>query len=145
MIGSRWLVFLAAISAFICVGVGAMGAHSLPKRLRDSGLSETDVQKKVDQCETAVKYHMYHSLAVLGIGLCPATQSKRSWRVACILFFLGVCLFSGGLYSMVFLDRMGHWSIVPLGGATIMLAWLTVAIGAIFPSKSVLGTGELTR
>ncbi len=145
MIGSRWLVFIAAISGLLCVAIGAMGAHSLPTRLRDSGLSEPDVRKKIDQCETAVKYHTYHSLAVLCIGLCPATQSKRSWRVACILFFVGVCLFSGGLYSMVFLNRMGHWSIVPLGGGTLMIAWLTLGIGALFPCKSILSTGELAR
>ncbi len=122
-----------------------MGAHSLPSILRDSGLLETEVQKKIDQCETAVKYHMYHSLAILGLGLCPATQSKRSFRMACILFFLGICLFSGGLYSMVYLNRMGHWSIVPLGGATLMIAWLTLGIGAVFPGNSILSTGKLAR
>ena len=84
---------------------------------------------------------MYHTLAILAVGLCPATATRRSWRIACILFILGVCLFSGGLYSMVFFDRIGHWSIVPLGGATMMVAWLLLAIGAFFTSKSDLGTG----
>ena len=141
MLGSRWIIFFAAISGLVSVGIGAMGSHSLPKRLQESGLSESDIQKKIGQCEIAVKYQMYHTLAILALGLCPATATRRSWKIACIQFFLGVCLFSGGLYSMVFLNRMGHWSIVPLGGATMMVAWLSLAIGAFFPIKSDLGTG----
>ena len=143
MIDSRWLVFVAAISGFVCVGIGAMGAHSLPKRLQDSGLSASQVQKKVEQCETAVKYQMYHSIVVLVIGLSPALQSSRTKRIACTLFLVGVCLFSGGLYSLVFFDTLGHWSIVPLGGATFMFAWLTLGFGALFSDKSALGTGEM--
>ena len=141
MIGSFWIIFLAAISGVVCVGIGAMGSHSLPKRLHESGLSEGDIQKKIGQCEIAVKYQMYHTLAMLAVGLCPATATRRNWKIACILFLLGVCLFSGGLYSMVFFDRMGHWSIVPLGGVTMMAAWLLLAIGTVFPIKSDLGTG----
>ena len=141
MLGSRWVILLAAISGLVCVGVGAMGSHSLPKRLQESGLSESEIQKKIGQCEIAVKYQMYHTLAILALGLCPTTATRRSWIIACILFFLGICLFSGGLYSMVFFDRMGHWSIVPLGGATMMSAWLSLAIGAVFTNKSDQGTG----
>lgn len=143
MIGSRWIVFFAALSGLVGVGIGAMGSHSLPKRLQESGLSESEIQKKIGQCEIAVKYQMVHTLAILAIGLCPATATRRVWKVACILFFVGVCLFSGGLYSMVFFDRMGHWSIVPLGGATMMVAWLMLGIGAVFPRKSSHGTGKL--
>ena len=143
MIGSRWIVFFAALSGLVCVGIGAMGSHSLPKRLQASGLSESDIQKKIGQCEIAVKYQIYHTLAILAVGLCPATATRRTWKVACILFFAGFCLFSGGLYSMVFFDRIGHWSIVPVGGATMMVAWLMLGIGAIFPSISHLGTGKL--
>ena len=143
MIGSRWIVFFAALSGLVGVGIGAMGAHSLPKRLQESGFSESEIQKKIDQCEIAVKYQMVHTLAILAVGLCPATATRRAWKVACILFFSGVCLFSGGLYIMVFFDKMGHWSIVPLGGATMMVAWLILGIGAIFPSKSPLATGKL--
>ena len=66
-----------------------------------------------------------------------ATATRKIWKFACVLFLVGIALFSGGLYSMVFFDQIGHWSIVPIGGVTLMLAWLVVAIGAIFPNKSV--------
>ena len=42
---------------------------------------------------------------------------------------------------MVFFDQIGHWSIVPLGGISLMIAWFTLAIGTFFPSKSIAGTG----
>ena len=143
MTGSRWFVFTAAISGLVCVGIGAMGSHSLPKRLQDAGISESDVQKKLAQCEIAVKYQMYHTLAILAISLSPATESRRALKIACIFFIAGICLFSGGLYSMVFFDAIGHWSIVPMGGATMMVAWLLLGISAVFPSKSPFGTGKL--
>ena len=139
----RWIVFVAAVSGLISVGIGAMGSHSLPKRLQAAGLSEADVQKKIGQCEIAVKYQMFHSLAALSLGLCPATASRRSWKTASFLFFVGISLFSGGLYSMVFFDAMGHWSIVPIGGATMMLGWLTLAIGSLFPANSAATPGIL--
>ena len=119
-----------------------MGSHSLPQRLQKAGLSEGEVQKKIGQCEIAVKYQMYHTLAILSLGLAPATAARPTWKVACILFLLGIGLFSGGLYSMVFFNAMGHWSIVPLGGATLMLAWITLGMGAIFPGKTDSGTGK---
>ena len=143
MIGSRWLVLIAAISGFVCIGIGAMGSHSLPKLLHDSGFQENEVQKKLAQCEIAVKYQMVHTLAILTIGLSPATESRRTWKTASVLFLAGICLFSGGLFSMVFFNAMGHWSIVPLGGATLMFAWLSLGIGAVFPLKSSPGTGEI--
>ena len=142
--GSRWIVLVAAISGLICVGIGAMGSHSLPKRLQAAGLSELDVQKKLGQCEIAVKYQMFHALAALCLGLCPATATRRTWKLASFLFFVGTSLFSGGLYSMVFFDVMGHWSIVPIGGVTMMFGWFELAIGAIFPANSGATTGRLT-
>ncbi|MEQ1826013.1 MAG: DUF423 domain-containing protein [Pirellula sp.] len=119
-----------------------MGSHSLPKRLKAQGFSETVIAQKKDQCEIAVRYQMFHTLAVLAIGLAPATPGRRGRIVACSLFMLGIVLFSGGLYSMVFLNRMWHWSIVPIGGGMWMVAWITLASGTLFPNKSIAHTGE---
>jgi len=135
------MIMVAAISGCIGVGIGAIGSHSLPKRLESQGLSEPLVNKKLNQCEIAVRYQIYHSLAILAIGLAPASRLRKSWIAASMLFAMGIMLFSGGLYSMVFLDRMGHWSIVPLGGGVWMVAWLALAFGALFPDKSAIGAG----
>jgi len=142
MVGSRWLIALAAISGCICVGIGALGSHSLPKRLQQAGLSDSQIQSKINQCEIAVKYQMYHSLAALGLGLCPATARRRSWRIASGFFFAGILCFSGGLYSLVYFDAMGHWSIVPLGGLSFMIGWLAIVSGAFFGINLSQSTGN---
>lgn len=141
MVGSRWLVVVAAVFGFLCVGIGAMGAHSLPKQLEKAGFSADVVAKKINQCEIGVRYHMYHTLAILALGLAPSTAQRRAWRIAAGILIVGIGLFSGGLYSMVYFDFMGHWSIVPLGGVVLMVGWLTLAISTVFPTKSPAGTG----
>ncbi|MCF7963401.1 MAG: DUF423 domain-containing protein [Pirellula sp.] len=141
MVGSRWLILVAAISGCLCVGIGAMGSHSLPKSLEKQGFSDVEVAKKINQCEIAVKYQMFHTLVLLAIGFAPAAGFRGGWRATCLLFIVGMLLFSGGLYSMVFWDRMGHWSIVPLGGSLLMIAWLSLAFNAFFLDKSSVGTG----
>ncbi|MFN7627428.1 MAG: DUF423 domain-containing protein [Pirellula sp.] len=144
------LVFIAAISGAISVGIGAMGAHSLPKQLEARGYSDSVVQKKLDQCELGVRYQLFHSLALLALGLSPLTiptklanctnsttadtalaeKPMRGVKAAAILWMLGIGCFSGGLYSIVFADQIIHWSIVPLGGTMLILGWLTLAATA---------------
>lgn len=143
MVGSRFWLFVAALSGFFCVAIGAMGSHSLPNRLAKQGLSESEVVKKLEQCEIGVKYQAYHSLAILTLSVSMAIRVRKAWKWACGFFLIGMILFSGGLYSLVFLNQIGHWSIVPAGGSILMLGWLTLAIGAIFPDKSVGKTGIL--
>jgi uncharacterized membrane protein YgdD (TMEM256/DUF423 family) len=133
----RWLLTLAGISGAIAVGIGAIGAHSLPKRLAAQGLDPVAIEKKLDQCELAARYQMYHALAVVGLALAPVSQRCRLLRVAAVLFLVGTLGFSGGLYSIVFADQIIHWSIVPLGGTTWIVAWLCVASAAWLPGPEV--------
>lgn len=134
MQGSRWFILIAALSGFMGVGIGAMGAHSLPTQLAKQGFDQETISKKIDQCEIGVRYHMYHTLAILALSVVPVSMRPHR-RIACILFVAGILLFSGGLYSMVFLDRAGHWSIVPIGGTIWMIAWLVLAAGELFSMK----------
>jgi uncharacterized membrane protein YgdD (TMEM256/DUF423 family) len=85
-------------------------------------------------CDVAVKYQMYHALAIFGIGLLLA----RSPRIVAVLgsiaaavMLLGVAGFSGGLYAMVFDIAKLHWSIVPLGGGLMILGWLVLGAAGL--------------
>ena len=129
---ARVFLILAALSGAICVAIGAMGAHSLPKRLESQGFTQEQVDKKLQQCELATRYQMFHALAVLALaasGYC--TRSKLA-TIASVLMLLGTIGFSGGLYSMVFADEIIHWSIVPIGGSLFILGWLHLAASALF-------------
>jgi uncharacterized membrane protein YgdD (TMEM256/DUF423 family) len=129
---SRWLLLLAGISGAIAVGIGAIGAHSLPKQLEKRGLAPEVVAKKLDQCELGVRYQMYHALALATIALSAIAAKSKLLTAASVLFLLGTICFSGGLYSIVFADQIIHWSIVPIGGTTLIAAWLCVATSAMF-------------
>lgn len=129
---SKWLLLLAGISGAIAVGIGAIGAHSLPKQLEERGLAPEVVAKKLDQCELGVRYQMYHALALATIALSAIAAKSKLLTAASVLFLLGTICFSGGLYSIVFADQIIHWSIVPIGGTTLIAAWLCVATSAMF-------------
>ncbi len=122
---SRWIVFLAGLLGVLGVGIGAFAAHSLESTLADQQLPAEDIAKRLDRCEVAVRYHMLHTLALLALGLSSQVHSGLR-GLAALGLLMGIALFSGGLYSMVFLGQMGHWAIVPSGGLCFMLGWCCV-------------------
>lgn len=129
-----WL-FSAAVLGASGVALGAYHAHGLKEVLAER-VSETDeVDKRMDNCETAVRYQMYHALALLGVGAIGLFCARRGLTVAGILFTLGVAGFSGGLYLHVFTGNFIHWSIVPAGGLLLIVAWVALAITSIRIAK----------
>jgi uncharacterized membrane protein YgdD (TMEM256/DUF423 family) len=119
----RWTVLMAGLLGACGVGVGAFAAHGLEASLVSQGLAAEEVADRLRQCDVAVRYHMFHTLALLIIGLYRQPLTRGA-AIASFLFLVGIGLFSGGLYSMVFLGKMGHWAIVPLGGLCFLLGWL---------------------
>jgi uncharacterized membrane protein YgdD (TMEM256/DUF423 family) len=132
----RWIVLIAGILGAVGVGIGAHAAHGLEEMLSKQGLAEADVLKRLDQCEVAVRYHMIHVVALLALGASTSRRAATTKRLAAIFLLLGMSLFCGGLYSMVYLGEMGHWAIVPAGGACFIIGWLTVAFSAFSKDPS---------
>lgn len=56
---NKWL-FIAALSGFLCVSIGAFAAHGLSKVLEP---------KELAWIETGVKYQIFHTIAILSIGI----------------------------------------------------------------------------
>ncbi|MEZ6134666.1 MAG: DUF423 domain-containing protein [Pirellulaceae bacterium] len=129
---TRWIVLIAGLLGIVGVTIGAYAAHGLEASLVKQGLESADIAKRLSQCDVAVRYHMLHTLALLAIGLSSAASGRLAARAAACSMLLGIVLFSGGLYSMVFLGEMGHWAIVPSGGLCFILGWLFVAGLALF-------------
>ncbi|RMF37912.1 MAG: DUF423 domain-containing protein [Planctomycetota bacterium] len=129
----RWILVVAGVLGAIGVGIGAFAAHGLEKMLAGQGLQPEEIAERVAQCEVAVRYHMLHVLALMSLGVWvgqPGFIGQKSPQVAAVLFLAGIALFSGGLYSMVFWGRMGHWAIVPSGGMCFILGWLAIVTAA---------------
>ncbi len=133
---NRWIVFLAGVLGALGVGLGAFAAHGLAEYLAKQNLELEAIAKRLDQCDVAIRYHMLHVVALLAIGLSASSAHRSLAVLASAFFLLGMTLFSGGLYSMVFLGVMGHWAIVPAGGLCLILGWCSVACLALGKVRS---------
>lgn len=112
-------VRLAGALAGLAVGLGAFAAHGMKAHFDAAALTTF---------ETGVRYQMYHALA---LGLCGALGSC-GWRTqkAAVAFVLGIVLFSGSLYGLVWLDAKWLGPITPLGGAAFLIGWLLLAFAS---------------
>ena len=116
---SRQFVWLGAVFAALSVAAGAFGAHSLKSIIPANMLAVF---------ETAVRYQMYHALALLIVGgMLPHDGSARSYRVAGWSFAVGIVLFSGSLYVIAFTATRWVGAITPLGGAAFLAGWISLA------------------
>lgn len=121
---NKTLSITACVFALLAVVFGAMGAHLLKDLLPSESLSSF---------ETAVRYQMYHALALLVLGLTNKINSKAIG----VLFITGICLFSGSIYilSTQSLLNFGNVSflgpITPLGGMILISGWAVLIIKII--------------
>jgi uncharacterized membrane protein YgdD (TMEM256/DUF423 family) len=120
------VLFFAAILAAFSVAIGAFGAHAL------DGLLTEKFQKIY---ETAVRYQMYHSLALCICGILLYLKPNKFFKLASNLFIVGTILFSGSLYLLVFfqLKQISNFNfigaITPLGGICFISGWICLALG----------------
>lgn len=116
-------VFLVSGALLGALGVlfGAFGAHSVARALGAD---------KAQLFETASRYQMYHSLAMLAVGLAMAhwPASYRTLTLCGWTFAAGIVLFSGSLYAYALLGSRWIAVITPLGGIAFIIAWGLMAI-----------------
>lgn len=109
-----WIKIIA-LSGALSVAMGAFAAHGL-----DGILSP----RYMDTFRTAVLYQFLHSLALLGIVCLPEhllQSHKQQWVARS--FLLGIILFSGSLYALVFTGISALGIITPLGGTAFIAGW----------------------
>jgi uncharacterized membrane protein YgdD (TMEM256/DUF423 family) len=125
-----WL-FLAGILGASGVALGAYHAHGLEGWLIRQGLDSAEVAKRMHNCEVGVRYQMYHTLALVGVALLAFRGNSAGLAAAGICFFLGVLIFSGLLYGIVFTGIKILGAIVPIGGVLMIIGWLALAVAAL--------------
>jgi len=109
------LIWMAGCAfAGLAVAAGAFGAHALRSRLSPEMLAVW---------ETAARYQMYHSLALVAVALAAARSASGPWRAAAGLLVAGIILFSGSLYALALTGVRGLGAVTPLGGVCWLIAW----------------------
>ncbi|MFQ5415315.1 MAG: DUF423 domain-containing protein [Phycisphaerae bacterium] len=117
---ARW-VMVAAVYGLVAVAAGAFGAHVMKHRFSEPQLAAYEV---------AVRYQMYHALALLGVAWIAQTAPSRIVSAAGACMTAGVLLFSGSIYGLVFTAADWLGPVTPAGGALLIAGWLLLAIAA---------------
>lgn len=118
---------LAAILAGIGVILGAIGAHALKEVLST---------EKLNSFETATRYQLLHAIVLLFLSFNAAKIPSALFQSVAMLFILGILLFSGSIYILVFHKIKAIVLLTPLGGILLILAWFLLAY-SIFYSSSI--------
>jgi uncharacterized membrane protein YgdD (TMEM256/DUF423 family) len=119
---ARLALTLAALLLAIAVALGAFGAHAMKARLAP------DLQAV---WQTAVQYHVWHALGLLGVGLYLLHRPDApiaGWSAW--LFVAGIVLFSGSLYLLALTGTRTLGAVTPVGGAAFIAGWLAFAWAA---------------
>ncbi len=117
----KTLMFAGALMGGLGVAIGAFGAHGLRGRLSPDMLAIF---------ETAVRYHMYHSLAILATAALMPRIDGRATVIAGWSFVAGIVIFSGSLYALALTGVTTLGAITPVGGMAFLIGWAALAVAA---------------
>ncbi len=118
---SKIFLLIGSVSGFLAVALGAFGAHILKGKL---------TTEMIAIFETGLKYHLFHTLAILIVGILikmlpPSPYfSWSGW-----LFLAGILIFSGSLYLLSISGFTILGAVTPLGGLAFLTGWVLLVIG----------------
>jgi uncharacterized membrane protein YgdD (TMEM256/DUF423 family) len=129
----RRIIVIGATLAAAGVAIGAFGAHALEDRVS---------AELLDIFETGARYHFYHALGMIVVGLLAClyvadestganhARALKRLRWSAALMLTGIVLFSGSLYTMALTDLRWLGAVTPLGGLSFLGAWALLAWAA---------------
>jgi uncharacterized membrane protein YgdD (TMEM256/DUF423 family) len=118
-VNSGRVLAIAGLLLALATVLGAIGAH---------GLKAHVTPDRLEVYETAVRYHFFNALGLLGIGLTLRFADTRVMRRAAVLVMVGVALFSGSLYALTFGAPRPVGVVTPFGGIILIAGWLLYAV-----------------
>ena len=117
------LLIIGSVFAAFSVLLGAFGAHFLKNRLSIEDLAIF---------ETAVRYQMYHALGILLMGVASFYLTEKLVSAPAYFLVLGIIVFSGSLFLLVFTNLRWFGAITPIGGFCLIIGWLLFAYNIYF-------------
>ncbi|NLY02543.1 MAG: DUF423 domain-containing protein [Rhodopirellula sp.] len=115
----RTCVLSGGILGAVGVAAGALGAHALEVRLST---------EQLETYQVAVRYQVFHALALVLTGTLLAQHPLKAGRIAAWAFLIGILLFSGCLYGWLFSQWRPLVHVVPIGGIALIVGWIALAI-----------------
>lgn len=119
---NRWILALAGLLVALATISGAFGAHALQARLSPERLAIY---------ETAVRYHFFHALGLLVIGLVARGLDVPMLRWSAVLVVAGIVLFSGSIYALSFGAPRFIGIVTPIGGMALIVGWVMFAFAVL--------------
>ncbi|MFO0773606.1 MAG: DUF423 domain-containing protein [Nitrospiraceae bacterium] len=123
-------LLIGAIAGGLAVAGGAFGAH---------GLKAVLTPELLQTFETAVRYQLYHALALVALGILGRSAPTRAFEWAARGFTTGMALFCGSLYVLALSGVRWLGAITPLGGVAFVVGWTCFAYGAYRLAKEDRG------
>ncbi len=125
---SRILLIFSGILGAGSVAMGAVGAHAIYQTLLAKHLVETYGK--------AVDYAMYGALALLGVAVLQQLLPKARFFLSGYLIAFGSFCFSGTIFIYIFWGIKNITMFTPWGGTSLIIAWVLLALLAIFNKSS---------
>lgn len=123
----KFFLCSGAILGGLGVGAGSFGAHGLKAMLDATG--------RTDNWETAVRYCLYHALAMLIVAVASALPQASPSRGLLLAsgwcFLIGTLIFSGCLAALALSGLRILGAIVPIGGVLFLVGWALLAAAAV--------------
>lgn len=117
----KTFLIIGAINTFLCVALGAFGAH---------GLKQTLSADMLVVYHTGVQYHFYHAIGLILVGLLLLNfTSAKLVKLSGWLMLAGIILFSVSLYVLSLTGIRELSMIAPFGGIAFLVAWALLAYG----------------
>ncbi|QCR31374.1 DUF423 domain-containing protein [Lysinibacillus sp. SGAir0095] len=118
-------IISGAIHGFLVVALGAFGAHALDNVLDEYGIGIW---------EKAVQYQMFHTIAIVAIGILMSPKlfgSIKQLKIAAICMNLGIVFFSGSLYILALSGIGILGAITPIGGVLFLAGWILLLVATL--------------
>ena len=121
----KLLLASGAILGFVSVAFGAYSEH---------GLKSNATAEDFRFLMTAVRYNQINSAVICAIGLFVLIDNKTSnklFKISGLTFVAGTVLLSFSIYISILLKISSIQYLTPVGGITLMAAWLLLLVAAL--------------
>ena len=120
-----FILVSGAILGFVSVSFGAYSEHGLKPIV-----SEEDFRFLM----TAIRYNQVNSVIICAIGLFILVADKNKiklFKLSGQIFVIGTLLFSFSIYLSILFKMPNLQYLTPIGGVTLLGAWLMFLISAL--------------